>query len=49
MSQDERRRMFEEMSKHNIRKLSRDLEAQEEFDFITLFDFAPEQAFFNQR
>jgi hypothetical protein len=61
MTQDERRRMFEETSKHNTigmkalpaiaRRLHhcRDLEAQAEFDFITLFDFAPEhEAVFNQ-
>ena len=53
--------MFEETSKHNTigmkalpaiaRRLHhcRDLEAQAEFDFITLFDFAPEhEAVFNQ-
>ena len=54
LTQDERRALFEEKSKHNTigmkalpavaRRLHhcRDLEAEAEFDFITLFDYAPE-------
>ena len=61
LTQDERRALFEEKSKHNAigmkalpavaRRLHhcRDLEKVSAFDFITLFDYAPEsEAVFDQ-